>query len=270
MSLDCNNDSDLNGMDKRDLVVMIMAGTNVYNCYTRRFFRSLIKSEFEKNLYESSMQSAPLIKEPYFSVLIDRSLIAFQHSDCFVIYKRTTLDGEDDIVTVRGVPRQIYSVHPVSLEKFITRPGTVAEFAQSVVDSISSEEANLRIRTDIDFILRGGDIDFIGPVYTEYTNRAIEQGKEIDYRQVERDAEAQEDREIMQGAVRLGPRMNQEQANRQMEAPPGQRPLAPFAPAPPGGHRIQEAPLDYDALRNLALPVGPYGPRGPFAPRGPF
>jgi hypothetical protein len=106
----------------------------VYNCYTRRFFRGLIKSGFELNKYESSNMSAPVIKEPYFSVFIDRSLIAFQHSDCFVIYRRK-IDGEDEFVAVRGVETAIYSVHPVSLEKFLSRPGTVAEFAQSVLDS---------------------------------------------------------------------------------------------------------------------------------------
>jgi hypothetical protein len=99
--------------------------------------------------------------------------------------------------------------------------------------------AKLRIRIDIDTILRGGDINFIGPVYIEYANRAIAQGIETDYRQIVRDAEAREDRAIMRGVFPQGPRMNQEQLNRQEEA------------LPADGRR-----LDLDELVNELNPSG--------------
>jgi hypothetical protein len=196
--MDCNNDSDLNGMDKRDLVVVLLVGSPVYNCYSRSDFRKILKAEFEKGICEYSgekrykITASPVIKEPYFGVFVDKSIIAFQHHDCFVLYGRRDirLYSEFGVGSIHGSVHPVYSAYPVSLVTFVSRSVGVREFVDTVVESITPPVAE-RMDRDVDFILRGGDIDFVGATYQRKLAKAVEKGVLRDYIAEERVAEDQ-------------------------------------------------------------------------------
>jgi hypothetical protein len=173
MSLECNNDSDLNEYDKRNMVVVLLEGMKVYYCYNRDDFNKIILSEYEKDICiqvsernAKKLLSEPVFKEPYYGVFVDKSLIAFQHHDCLLLYKRGNfaLRSEFGVGNIHGAVFPVYSVFPLSLEKFLERRGSVEDFTGGIISSLTPEIKE-KLNYDVQFILMGGAIDFVGKEY---------------------------------------------------------------------------------------------------------
>jgi hypothetical protein len=184
MSLECTNESDLSDIDKRNLVVVLMQGQDRYYCYSRAFFREVITGELSKKLYEYKKEvlnrSSPVLKEPYFGVFMNKSVIAFQHFDCLLLYAPELIplhkEGAiDEIGAYHGQSEPVYSVFPVSLSLFLNRGReSVRDFTSRVIASLDREI----LARDVDRILRGGDFDFIGRTYRRFIRSDINRGLE--------------------------------------------------------------------------------------------
>lgn len=236
--MDCTNDSDLNNADRRELVVVLMEGSPVYNCYTRRDLRKILTAEYGKGICEYDLRflqedllsrrpkgkklSAPVFKEPYFGVFMDKSIVAFQDHDCLLLYNPRPVPVYSAFAqsAIHGSEVPLYSVYPLSLAQFLNRSGSVRQFVSQVMTTIT-DEVKEKLARDVDFILRGGDANFIGREYRERVSRDIEVGLALDFPREEYLLEEQERNQAMERARaqprRLGPQMSAEQRARQLQ-----------------------------------------------------
>jgi hypothetical protein len=240
--MDCTNDSDLNNADRRELVVILMEGSHVYNCYTRRDFRKILTAEYEKAICEYDLRfleqdmrfgttqgkklSAPVFKEPYFGVFVDKSIVAFQDHDCLLLYNPRPVPVYSAFAqsAIHGSEVNLYSVYPLSLAYFLEwnernrGSGRVQQFVSGVVGSITPEVKERLIR-DVDFILRGGDANFIGEEYRTRVAQDIRLKVAVDYPALQHAQELEEARVERERAraqpVQLGPRMSEAQQRAQ-------------------------------------------------------
>jgi len=236
--MDCTNDSELNNADRRELVVILMAGSPVYNCYTRRDLRKILTAEYEKGICEYDARflndrrrdpnlgkklSAPVFKEPYFGVFMDKSVIAFQDHDCLLLYNPRSIPvySAYAVSAIHGAEVTVCSVYPLSLAYFLERTGiergerrqnaSVRELTSEVVRTITPEVQE-RLNRDVDFILRGGDANFIGQEYRERVSRDIKAGLALDFplqeqllEKIEREQEEERMRRTISARRNLGP-----------------------------------------------------------------
>jgi hypothetical protein len=221
MSLDCNNDPDLNDYDKTNMVVVLIEGSGAYNCYNRDEFNRIIKSEYEKGVCiqtgrSGKILSEPVFKEPYFNCFMDKSLIAFQHHDCVILYKRGNfpLRSQFGMSNIHGEAFDVYSVFPLSVEKFLNKPGSSKEFVDSVMASITPKTKE-KLLYDVDFILEGGAINLIGDVYRKLKKN--DGANIVDYVQVHAENLARAEEEE---AIRLRSALSQNMAQALLNRPP--------------------------------------------------
>jgi len=232
--MDCTNDSELNNADRRELVVVLMEGSPVYNCYTRRDFRKILTAEYDKKICEYDLRflrdrhnqesgkklSAPVFKEPYFGVFMDKSVVAFQDHDCLLLYnpRPVPVYSAFAVSAIHGAKVTVCSVYPLSLSYFLERSGSVRQFVSEVVGSITPEVKE-RLNRDVDFILRGGDANFIGEEYRTRVSQDIRLKVAVDYPALEHAQELEEERKERERArarsAQLGPRMSEAQQRAQ-------------------------------------------------------
>jgi hypothetical protein len=225
--MDCTNDSDLNNADRRELVVVLMEGSPVYNCYTRRDFRKILSAEYDKEICEYDLRflqedmrfgttqgkkfSAPVFKEPYFGVFMDKSIVAFQYHDCLLLYNPRPVPVYSAYAqsAIHGSEVNLYSVYPLSLSYFLERNESVRQFVSKVVRSITPDVKE-RLVKDVDIILHGGDANFIGEEYRKRVTQDIISKVAVDYPALEKEQELAEERVERERArarsVQLGPR----------------------------------------------------------------
>ena len=95
--LNCTNETDLIGMahEENNVVVFLMDdNSDNYTCYNRDELNNIIAMEYKKEVFiideetDVKLRSEPVFVEPHRGILIDNSMIAFQHERAFFIYER--------------------------------------------------------------------------------------------------------------------------------------------------------------------------------------
>lgn len=141
--MSCSSSEDLYGEpfpeDKENkelkLVILFMDdNSETYTCYTTNEFNDILKTSInvperdliciQKGNTSAKFLFEPVIKEAFTGVWIDKSVLAYQNSNKFFVYKRGIfpLRSAFGMSALHGAPNVVYSVLPIDREDFFDIP----------------------------------------------------------------------------------------------------------------------------------------------------
>lgn len=175
----CSNDYDFGGdefTNTDDLVIMLIQDsndnlTNRYYCFSRDEFRSVLNAELEKDvciyyeiepfLYGNSkvkIYHEPVMRIPYFNILVDKSILLYNDKTAFFAFKRGNFQIESSygVGTIHDTTGLIYSVVPIDKNLILSNleedSNHIIELKRSILRNISVEA---QVNSVDNFLIRG-------------------------------------------------------------------------------------------------------------------